>query len=430
MEIVDVRDGISIYCMTDNLGAAYTTRAAQLWPGGTSGLNLTGEGFNQLGEWDAGAVRATYQEFTDQGPSRVTNMDGNYATHYHSTHVAGTLIATGVVEDAKGMSYADLKAWQWSNDVGEMAAAAATNDSKNNVDNIEIVVINNPVPGNYTISIDHKETLSGGQQALSLIITGIDEYSVVPECSITLNTPGNEAIDVLLNAWISWEPVLYADAYDIYFGTDGGGTETPTNVYNGETINNNGFVYLMEPSTTYYLQVVPRNSQGTAADCNTIWSFTTMDTISDYPYFENFSDANIPLPPTGWQSDDMSEANGKITPDVDGIIFIGFHVTSTQGYGVFLDDVLMENWGLVGTGSEETAGDPKIYSYGGKVIISEGTEWSGSDVLITNLMGQVVYRGTFNGNFSVNLVCEVRQGMYIVKMEQVNSSIVRKVMIR
>ncbi len=845
MEMVDVRDGMPMYYITDNLGAAITTRAAQLWPGGTSGLNLTGEGFNQLGEWDAGGVLATHQEFTDQGPSRVTNMDGNYPTHYHSTHVAGTLIAAGVVENAKGMSYAaNLKAWQWSNDVGEMAtaaaaglelsnhsygfgtgwnwtgsqwqwlgnpaidstedykfgfydsysrkmdqiaynapdylifrsagndrgegpgdagqngkpekdggedgydciahaalgknvmavgavkgvpdytgpgdvimssfsswgpaddgrvkpdivgkgvdvystldgsntdygvlsgtsmaspnvagsaallqyhyqnlndgdvmraatlkglilhtadeagpdpgpdymfgwglmnakraallisddqgqnsidelvlqdganyirivnvpegmpelrvticwtdpagvpvapslnprnpmlvndldllvsdensnvyfpykldpdnpSAAATNDSKNNVDNIEMIVINNPAPGNYTIQVDHAGTLSGGEQAFSLIITGIDEYSVVPECSIALNAPGDGAVDVLLNAWISWEPALYADAYDIYFGTDGGGTETPTNVYNGETITDNNFVYFMEPGTTYYLQVVPRNSQGTAAGCSTIWSFATMDAISDYPYLEDFSDANVPLPPLGWQSDDMSEAkwvstdqmghndnismlcfnpegivqtdydnwlisppfaveagkeynlsyyyralisgtpeaissfwgttpfpeditntlyqdtaysssswqeaNGIITPNVDGIIFIGFHVTSTQGYGVFLDDVVLENWGLVGTGPEESTVDPKIYSYEGKVIITAGTEWSGADVLITNLMGQVVWRGTFNGNFSVNLASEARQGMYIVKMEQVNSSIVRKVMIR
>ncbi|NOX85796.1 MAG: S8 family serine peptidase [Chlorobi bacterium] len=843
MEMVDVQDGIPMYYITDNLGAAHTTRAAELWPGGSSGLNLTGEGYDQLGEWDAGAVRVTHQEFTDQGASRVTQMDGNYATNFHSTHVAGTLVAAGVVGAAKGMLYSGkLKSWQWSNDYGEMTAAAAagleisnhsygfgtgwnwtgsqwqwlgnpnidpnedykfgfydtyarqmdqiaynapnylifrsagndrgegpgdagngkpekdggddgfdcishsalgknvmavgavkevwsytgpqdvvmssfscwgpaddgrikpdivgkgvgvystmngsdtdygtlqgtsmsspnvagsaallqyhyqnlnngdvmrsatlkgliihtadeagpdpgpdymfgwglmndkkaallisddqgqnsidelvlqdgdnytrvvnvpegmpelrvticwtdppgtsptpslnprdpmlvndldlrvsdensnvyfpykldpdnpsaaaTNDSENDVDNVEVVVINNPTPGDYTIYIDHDGTLSGGQQAFSLIISGIDEYTVIPECSIALDTPGDGAVDILLNEWISWEPALFATSYDVYFGTDGGGTQTPTNVYNGETITDNGFVYYMEPSTTYYLQIVPRNSQGTANGCNTIWSFTTMDAITEYPYSEDFKDAEVPDAPFGWQSIDNSEAtwistdqmghqdnasmlcvnpdivptdydnwlitppfymeagkeynvsyfykvlfggtpesfssywgttpftedltntiyedtayssttwfqaNGIITPNVDGVIFIGFHAASTQGYGIFLDDVEVENWGLVGIGDERSADEPSIYSYDRKIVISAGQEWTGANISVTNLMGQVVYRSTFGGNRTISLNDNVNQGVYVVKLESKDNMVVKKVMIR
>lgn len=844
MEMVDVQDGIPMYYITDNLGAAYTTRAAQLWPGGTSGLDLTGEGYEQLGEWDAGAVRVTHQEFTDQGTTRVTQMDGNYATHPHSTHVAGTLVAAGVVENAKGMLYAGkLKSWQWSNDIGEMTAAAAagleisnhsysfgagwnwtgsqwqwlgnpnidpdedykfgfydsearkmdqiaynapnylifraagndrgegpgdagngkpekdggddgydcihhaalgknvvavgavkellnyagpqdvvmssfscwgpaddgrikpdivgkgvgvystgdnsdedyfvsqgtsmsspnvagsaallqfhyqnlnnksvmraatlkglilhtadeagpdpgpdyifgwglmndkraallisddqgqnsidelvlqdgdnyirvvnvpegmpelrvticwtdppgtpvapalnprdpmlvndldlrvsdensnvyfpykldpdnpsaaaTNDSENDVDNTEIVVIPNPAPGDYTIYIDHDGTLSGGEQAFSLIISGIDEYTVVPECSIALNSPGDGAVTVLLNELISWEPALYATAYDVYFGTDGGGTETPTNVYDGETMTSNSFIYYMEPSTTYYLQVIPKNSQGPATGCNTIWSFTTMDAISEYPYSEDFKDAEVPDPPFAWQTVDNSDAdwvssdqmghndnmsmfcfnpegivntdydnwlitppfymeagkeynvsyyyralisgtaesfssywgvtpftedltnpvyqdtaysssswtqaNGIIRPDDDGVIFIGFHVASTQGYGLFFDDVEIENWGPVGIGDEPSSDAPGIYAYGKKVFISAGQEWFGAGISVTNLMGQVVYQSTFNGNSTINLGSHVNQGVYVIKLESANNMVVRKVMIR
>lgn len=46
----------------------------------------------------------------------------------------------------------------------------ATNDSPNNVDNFERVDIENPI-GNYTITVTHKGTLTGGSQKFSLIVT-------------------------------------------------------------------------------------------------------------------------------------------------------------------------------------------------------------------------------------------------------------------
>lgn len=127
--IIDLQfmaDGIPFYYKTENINAAITTRTNLLWPGGTLGLSLDGTGYNALGEWDAGAVRATHQEFTNTGTSRVTQMDGAGSNADHSTHVAGTMIAGGVVANAKGMGFnGTLKAWEWNNDASEMAAAAA-----------------------------------------------------------------------------------------------------------------------------------------------------------------------------------------------------------------------------------------------------------------------------------------------------------------
>jgi hypothetical protein len=51
-------------------------------------------------------------------------------------------------------------------------AAGATNDSDNNVDNIEKVEILNAQPGIYTIQVNHKGTLQGGSQEFSLIANG------------------------------------------------------------------------------------------------------------------------------------------------------------------------------------------------------------------------------------------------------------------
>ena len=82
LEMVDVVDGKPVYNATESHGAAITTRASELWPGGSTGLNISGAGYTQLGQWDAGAPRVSHQEFTDQGPSRVSNMDGS-GSHFH-----------------------------------------------------------------------------------------------------------------------------------------------------------------------------------------------------------------------------------------------------------------------------------------------------------------------------------------------------------
>lgn len=122
IEIQEIReDGKPIYYTTYNLNAAKTVSTNKLWPGGSSGLNLTGSGIT-LGEWDGGGVRTTHQEFG----GRVTQKDSPSSTGGHATHVAGTLIAAGVYSDAKGMSYqANLDAYDWNSDQAEMAAAAS-----------------------------------------------------------------------------------------------------------------------------------------------------------------------------------------------------------------------------------------------------------------------------------------------------------------
>jgi len=128
IQMIDVRNNRPIYYITTNLGAAATTRANTLWTGGSLGLSVDGDGYTGLGVWDGGAVRLSHDEFTSGGSqtSRVTQMDGTSSNSAHSTHVAGTLIAEGVVSNAKGMNpKATLKAWEWTNDGAEMANAAA-----------------------------------------------------------------------------------------------------------------------------------------------------------------------------------------------------------------------------------------------------------------------------------------------------------------
>ena len=839
-QIVDIQDGKPVYYITYNLGAAHTTRASELWEGGNSGLNISGEGYDQLGSWDAGHVRKFHQEFTDQGASRATAMDGNYATHEHSTHVAGTLIAAGIVPKAKGMAYAaNLKYWQWSQDEAEMAAAAAnglelsnhsygvgvgwewngsswvwrgnssvsptedykfgfydsksrkwdeiafnapnylivqaaannrgdgpgsgpaekdggddgydcivpegiaknvmtvgavkeiwdysdpsdvkmssfsgwgpcddgrikpdivgkgvnvystvngsntayasmdgtsmsspnvtgsmallqkhyqdthggtpmraatlkglvlhsadeagddpgpdyvfgwglmnaqraasiisddggqvvidelvlnsgdlytrnisvpegmdelrvticwtdpkgvptspklnprdpmlvndldlkiidagstdyfpykldpenpaaaaTNDSKNAVDNVECVVIPNPEAGTYTIQITHDGALQGGSQAYSLIISGIEEYTAVPECSAGMDSPEDGAGEIFTNQWFKWIPANYATSYDVYFGTDGGGTTTPTNIFNGENVKTNGFATALDPSTIYYLQVVPRNNVGASSGCNDIYSFTTMDAISNLPYMQDMMSTTIPEPPAYWQTvdnsdatwqsfepighedsrsmrcsnlegvigtdynnwfisppfevvagneyyvssfykgfssgkaetlymywgetaftDDMTnlmyqdvdfknsswqEATGLYIPESDGLVYFGWQVESVNGYGIYLDDILVEDWGTVGIGDGEKAGLVKVFKRANTIVVNTGESWNGAEVKVVNAMGQLLYTGQHFDQTTVELSNAV-SGLYIVTLQKGNKVETKKLMVR
>jgi len=121
-----------IYVTTDNVNSAKSTRTNFLQPGGGLGLNL--EGLNMhVATWDGGPTLASHQEFMDDSPipaTRVNNPDlsASNSQSDHSTHVSGTIIAKGVVANAKGMApKATLTSFDWDNDNIEVLNEATTN---------------------------------------------------------------------------------------------------------------------------------------------------------------------------------------------------------------------------------------------------------------------------------------------------------------
>jgi hypothetical protein len=111
--------GRPVFYITNNIVAADTVSTDEVWPGG---LGLDGSGMT-MAEWDGGAVYADHFDLA----GRVIQVDGATEISGHSTHVAGTLIGSGVlVIDTRGMAYAaNLKAYDWNSDTAEMATAAA-----------------------------------------------------------------------------------------------------------------------------------------------------------------------------------------------------------------------------------------------------------------------------------------------------------------
>lgn len=832
IQMVDVVNGRPVYLSTDNVGAAITTRAFDLWEGGSSGLELSGEGYTKLGEWDGGAVRLTHQEFNNTGVQRVTQSDGATSLSDHATHVAGTLIAGGVVANAKGMSYRGLlKANDWNNAESEMAnlaaqgleisnhsygtitgwynnngnwiwygdstisnqedwrfgfygnrsrdwdiiannapyylivksagndrgqgpanagtgglppvdggplgydcigdggtaknamaigavnqvnnytspasvvmssfsswgptddgrikpdvvakgvstysagsnsnthystksgtsmsspnaagtmallqqhyqqthggqsmrsstlralvihtadeagttvgpdyrfgwglmnaraaaelisqddiiqnvideivlenngvytrdiqasgteplrvtiawidppgtvlppqlnprtpmlvnnldlkiigpdqteyfpyslnpltpQAAATTEAKNNLDNVEMVHVANPVAGTYTIVVDHQGTLQQPQN-FSLIVSGINEFQGVPICSPGLLSPVQGSQNNLLNASVSWQPAPFATSYLVFFGSDGQGMETPTNMLNGVFFETNSFEIDLQHSTTYYLKVIPVNDFGANTDCNTIWSFNSIEAISTFPFAMNFEQVAVSTLPVGWQQQSQGPAKwlttslisnqgsrsigcyntsgltttafdhwlisqpivfetGKeyllrfayrafmpgtaeqlsvywsdspsiasigqpllslsgfegamgwqwaetlIIPEQTGIGYLTWHAGTSLGYGVFIDDILIEDWGAVGLSTPSTTPFKARHDQG-KLHLYVPENFERGRLTILDANGRIVLQTDAQGTNKMEVPFRASAGLYLLRIEQ------------
>ena len=115
-------NGHPIFLGTDNENAAKTVGTNLVVAGATNGYGLTGNGMI-IGEWDGGQVLATHQELN----GRVTQIDNASTLSDHATHVCGTMIASGMTTNAKGMATAaTVKAHDFGNDYTEMTTFSST----------------------------------------------------------------------------------------------------------------------------------------------------------------------------------------------------------------------------------------------------------------------------------------------------------------
>jgi len=114
----DFRGDQPLYRVTNNKNAAISTGSnlLQAMPYGLDGTGV------KVGVWDAGSIRNTHRELS----GRVTNKNVTTPLDDHSTHVAGTIAATGVDANAKGMApKSTVDSYDWDNDYAEMTASGA-----------------------------------------------------------------------------------------------------------------------------------------------------------------------------------------------------------------------------------------------------------------------------------------------------------------
>ena len=98
-------DGTPIYYTTFNVDAAISTRTNFLNTDGGLGLELNGDDLTAH-VWDGGLARDTHQEYDGAGgDNRFSVGDESTTLNFHAAHVTGTIMASGVVTDAKGMAW-------------------------------------------------------------------------------------------------------------------------------------------------------------------------------------------------------------------------------------------------------------------------------------------------------------------------------------
>lgn len=119
IQLIDVDpNGLPLYLTTYNAGVAISTNVTKLRTGGGLNLNLRGTGMT-VGVWDSGPV-FEHPEFIN----RIVSREGGTSSD-HGTHVTGTVLASGLNENAMGMApAASLYSYDWTNDRAEMTALA------------------------------------------------------------------------------------------------------------------------------------------------------------------------------------------------------------------------------------------------------------------------------------------------------------------
>lgn len=89
---------------------------------------------------------------------------------------------------------------------------------------------------------------------------------------VSLTVPSNGALSIGYNQALTWNTVIGATSYDVYFGTS---STNPPLVSSGQISTTYIHPYPLLPGTQYYWKVVPKNNAGAAQNCP-IYTFTTL----------------------------------------------------------------------------------------------------------------------------------------------------------
>ncbi|REK34202.1 MAG: hypothetical protein DWQ44_07345 [Bacteroidetes bacterium] len=188
----------------------------------------------------------------------------------------------------------------------------------------------------------------------------------IPACA-TNYLPANLATGVNLNPTLSWAASTgVPSGYDVYFGN----TPTPPIVSSNQA-STNYTTPTLNWNTTYYYQIVPRNSFGPATGCPVI-SFTTAPLLS-FDVVRNTGITFNSITSTGNSITAWKNTTNNTDDNLSEIVPIGFNFTYQAGsYSSFLvstNGFITFNTSTTATGS----GSNTPYNYNNANISSTGS---------------------------------------------------------
>lgn len=247
-------------------------------------------------------------------------------------------------------------------------SAPATRNSKNFVDNVEVVMIDNPVPGIYTIKISHEGTLSA-DQAFSLIISGAQnkvDLAPIAEFSadrITINVGEHVQFNNLTNndsASYLWE----FSGTELLFSTE----PNPNVKYISEGI----FDVKLTVTDSYGSDTITKAGYITVNAALVLPKFTASATLIYEGETVNFTDQSLNSPISwnwtfqGGTPSASSDQNPSVNYNKAGVYNVKLVVSNSTGNSEILKEsyIIVEN--------EEDSSYPEISS------LNPNNEWINS----------------------------------------------------
>lgn len=177
--------------------------------------------------------------------------------------------------------------------------------------------------GNDCVGIKANQTV---EEIIDIIANKIEPF-VCLTC-ITAVIPSNNSVDISLNQTIAWAPVANATGYDVYFSTNKTDVDdmSPLALVSSDQISTNYDPSgPLNPDTTYYWKVIPRNAGGPVEDCLT-YAFTTESTCVN-PLIDVFNTI-LEVIPTSGDPEDLTKEIGEI---IDNVLNNGFVLGKSCG---------------------------------------------------------------------------------------------------
>ena len=174
--------------------------------------------------------------------------------------------------------------YPWKLD-GSNPTAPATCYGENNADNVEVVLVDNPVAGTtYTITVDHDGTLTGGSQVFSLVVSGIEGLPpVAPTAEFSASTTSTSTASVVSFTDLSSNnPTAWAWSFD----------PSAVSFVNGTSASSRNPQVVFDAPGSYDVSLVASNPYGSDTETKASYISVMQAAPVSLPWTEDFEGFN------------------------------------------------------------------------------------------------------------------------------------------